>query len=340
MATATIERVLAKPSNLVVVHPTVLLSVVDHYNRIAQGTKKRVIGVLLGEYGDKGVLEVTNCYAVPFEEDLQEPDVWFFDHIYHEEMFGMMRKINGKEKIIGWYSTGPSSKKNDIQINEIIRRYNTLPVFVIIKVQETHQIGLPTEAYFTREEVDDEGNMQRQFIHVPSSIGATEAEEVGVEHLLRDIKDASQGPLSKRVTDKVAGLKVLASKLQEMQEYLVKVISGQYRYNQSIINNFQDIFNLLPNLKIEEMVRNFSVKSNDYMYVIYVSNLVRSILSLHDLVNNKIQMKEIEVETSKKEKEREEELAKKKEEEAKKKVEEALKKNEETKPQGDPTKDK
>lgn len=33
----------------------------------------------------------------------------------------------------------------------------------------------------------------RQFIHIPSSIGATEAEEVGVEHLLRDIKDASLG---------------------------------------------------------------------------------------------------------------------------------------------------
>ena len=66
---------------------------------------------------------------------------------------------------------------------------------------------------------------------MPSSIGATEAEEVGVEHLLRDIKDASQGQLSKKVGDKVAGLKVLASKLQEMQEYLTKVISGQYRYN-------------------------------------------------------------------------------------------------------------
>ena len=114
---------------------------------------------MLGEYADKGVLDVTNCYAVPFEEDLQEPDVWFFDHIYHEEMFNMMRKINGKEKIIGWYSTGPQSKKADIQINEIIRRYNTQPVFVIIKVQESHQIGLPTEAYFTQEEVDDEGNL-------------------------------------------------------------------------------------------------------------------------------------------------------------------------------------
>merc|ERR1712226_681030 len=121
---------------------------------------------------------------------------------------------------------------------------------------------------------------------------------------------------------------------------LQKVISGEYRYNQSIIDNYQDIFNLLPNLKVEEMVRSFSVKSNDYMYVIYVSALIRSILSLHDLINNKIQMKEIETENSRKEKEREAEIARKKEEEAKKKVEEALKKSEGTKPEGDPTKDK
>ena len=75
------------------------------------------------------------------------------------------------------------------------------------------------------------------------------------------------------------------------------------------------------------------------MYVIYVSSLIRSILSLHDLVNNKIQMKEIETENARKDKEREEELAKKKEEEAKKKVEAALKKAEEHKPTGDPTKE-
>ena len=134
---------------------------------------------------------MTNCYAVPFEEDLDEPDVWFFDHIYHQEMFNMMRRINGRERIIGWYSTGPKSKKNDIQINEILRRFNTMPVFVICRVQDTQQIGLPTTAYFTREEIDQDGNLKRQFVHIASSIGATHAEEVGVEHLLRDIKDAS-----------------------------------------------------------------------------------------------------------------------------------------------------
>ena len=184
-------KVDASPSKIVSVHPTVLLSVVDHYNRLAKDTKKRVIGTLLGEYGDNGVLEVTNCYAVPFEEDKDEPSIWFFDHIYHEQMFNMMRRINGREKIIGWYSSGPKIRKPDIQINEILRRYNSQPVFVVCNVQEENSISLPTEAYFTQEEVDDEGNVKRQFTHVPSSIGATEAEEVGVEHLLRDIKNAA-----------------------------------------------------------------------------------------------------------------------------------------------------
>lgn len=71
-----------------------------------------------------------------------------------------------------------------------------------------------------------------------------------------------------------------------------------------------------------------SVKSNDYMNVIYISSLIRSVISLHNLINNKIATKEIESDNQKKEKEREEDHKKKKEEEARKKVEEALKKSE------------
>ncbi len=46
----------------VVLHPLVLLSVVDHYGRAAKDTKKRVVGVLLGEHS-KGVVDVTNSFA-------------------------------------------------------------------------------------------------------------------------------------------------------------------------------------------------------------------------------------------------------------------------------------
>ena len=78
-------------------------------------------------------------------------------------------------------------------------------------------------------------------------------------------------------------------------------------------------------MKLEETVRNFSVKNNDYMYVIYVSSLIRSILSLHDLINNKIKAKEIEAENAQKEAEK---IAneKKAKEEAEKRKEEQKKK--------------
>lgn len=49
------------PDNIVV-HPLVLLSVVDHYNRVAKSTKKRVVGVLLGQWKGRTV-NVANSYA-------------------------------------------------------------------------------------------------------------------------------------------------------------------------------------------------------------------------------------------------------------------------------------
>ena len=44
---------------------------------------------------------MTNCYALPFEEDPKHSNVWFLDHTYHETMFNMFRKINAKEKFLG-----------------------------------------------------------------------------------------------------------------------------------------------------------------------------------------------------------------------------------------------
>lgn len=51
----------------VVVHPLVLLSVVDHFNRMGKiGNQKRVVGVLLGSWRPKGVLDVSNSFAGKF----------------------------------------------------------------------------------------------------------------------------------------------------------------------------------------------------------------------------------------------------------------------------------
>ena len=56
------EQMAPVPPKKVVLHPLVLLSVVDHYNRVAKDSRKRVVGVLLGEV-HKGQVDVSNSFA-------------------------------------------------------------------------------------------------------------------------------------------------------------------------------------------------------------------------------------------------------------------------------------
>jgi len=277
----------------VVVHPLVLLSTVDHYNRVAKDTNKRVVGVLLGTVS-KGVVDVTNSYAVPFEEDDLNASIWFLDHNFHENMWSMFKKVNARENVIGWYSTGPKIKPADLEINELFRRYTPNPVLVIIEVQPK-ELGIPTKAYVAVEEANEETQETKMaFQHIPSEIGALEAEEVGVEHLLRDVKDTTISTLATRIHDKLSSLKSLISHLHEMNVYLQHVVDGKLPVNHQIIAHLQDIFNLSPNLNVEQLVKSFSVKTNDSLLVIYLSSLIRSVIALHNLIINKLQYREAE----------------------------------------------
>ena len=50
--------------------------------------------------------------------------------------------------------------------------------------------------------------------------------------------------------------------------------------NHQIIYKLQDIFNLLPNLNVEQLVKAFAVKTNDMMLAIYLSSIIRVGLGL------------------------------------------------------------
>lgn len=273
----------------VVVHPIVLLSVVDHYNRVAKGTTKRVVGTLLGEVWDFK-MHITNCFAVPFEEDPRDPAVWFLDHNFHENMYAMFKKVNAKERIVGWYSTGPKIKPSDLSIHELYRRYCPEPVLVVMDVHPK-ELELPMEAYYSIEEATSDEVFKRTFLHVQSTVGAVEAEEVGVEHLLRDIKNASASTLAVRVGDKVTALKGLVAKIRDISSYLGDVVTGKLPMNPEIIYNLQEIFNLLPDQDNEEMVKSFATTTNDMMMALYLGSMLRSTLALHNLINNKIENK-------------------------------------------------
>ncbi|KAL4497934.1 hypothetical protein ABPG72_014791 [Tetrahymena utriculariae] len=281
---------------LVAVHPLVLLSVVDHFNRVAKQSKnKRVVGVLLGQKS-QGKADVTNCYAIPFDEDPKQPNIWFVDHIYHETMFNMFKKVNAREKVLGWYTTGKHFKQHDIQINEVFKKYCPNPILLIVDVQHEDKLALPTETYSAVDEVSKNGEIIQTFVHLPSTVEAFEPEEIGVEHLLREIRDVSVNTLTNQVTDKIQALKGMMGKIQQIKLYIEAVLGGKVQAKNDILFKIQEILNLLPNLNNPEIIKSFASKNNDQMFVLYICSLSKSIISLHSLINNKLQNKEAELE--------------------------------------------
>jgi 26S proteasome regulatory subunit N8 len=141
-------------------------------------------------------------------------------------------------------------------------------------------------------------------VHTPSIIEAEEAEEIGVEHLLRDIRDVAVGTLSTRITSQLQSLQGLHLRLRDIGSYLQKVLVKELPVNHTILGNLQDVFNLLPNLGTapakkgasatgfddhSELARAMSIKTNDQLMSIYLSSLIRAITAFHDLIENKIQ---------------------------------------------------
>merc|ERR1711870_183057 len=244
--------------------------------------------------------------------------VWFVDHNFHENMFAMFKKVNQKERVVGWYSTGPRIKPSDLSIHELYRKYCPEPVLVVMDVQPK-DLELPMEAYYSVQEQTSDEVFKRTFLHVQSTVGAFEAEEVGVEHLLRDIKNASASTLAVRVGDKIAALKGLSMRLKEISQYLSSVVAGKLPANQEIIYQLQEIFNLLPDQDTEELVKSFAMETNDMMLALYLGSILRSTVALHNLINNKIKNKKLkEKKMEDKEKEKEKKNEEKKGEDSKK----------------------
>lgn len=223
----------------------------------------------------------------------------------------MFRKVNAKERVVGFYSSGPQIRPNDLRIHDICQRFGDPCVFCLIDIRPNRS-DLPVTAYKVVEQVSTNAGetvVQRAFAHVPSAMGAMEAEEVGVEHLLRDINDPTVSTVASLVKGKLSGLSTLAEKLEECQEYLESVVASDHtQVNQEIVANLQTIVNLLPNLD-SDLVRGMIVKTNDMHMNIYIASLIRSVIALHDLVNNKIRYGEDGVENPKDDEKKDEDVA-------------------------------
>jgi 26S proteasome regulatory subunit N8 len=276
------------PPTRVAIHPIVLLSIADHHNRVVQCLpNKRVVGILLGDEF-RGQVNVVHCFAVPFEEDLSDPKVWFIDTNYIDDMYELHRRVTLKEKIVGWYSSKATVSPNDLDVHHLIRRYIPHPVFATTDVGVCDSHEIPVSSYIGAEIVRPDGQpIVTSFQNVPTVVDFLEVEEIGVEHLLRDIKDVDVSAIGTTLTNSLHGLAALESRLTGISKYLDDVIAQRLPADPEIIGITQSIFNLLPNLALPDTVQSIMTESDQSAFAVFMGQLCRSVVAVHELVNHR-----------------------------------------------------
>lgn len=231
--------------------------------------------------------------------------------------------VTAKERPIGFYHSGPRLRSSDMEITELFKRFCPRPVMVIVDVRAhggRGDTGIPTDAYFAVEEIRDDGTAtQRTFTHVPTVIEAEEAEEIGVEHLLRDVSTSGAAgsssllttqSLSNRVSSQLESLRGLHSRLLEISEYLNDVRKGKMPLNHQIIYQVQEIVGLLPQLGGDvDLGKAFRVQVNDQNIMVYLGLIIRTVIALHNLIDNRIANAQQEIDDSKSPEEKRNEAA-------------------------------
>lgn len=165
-----------------------------------------------------------------------------------------------------------------------------------------HSSGLPVSAYVCVEEVHDDGTpTTKTFEHLTSEMGAEEAEEVGVEHLLRDIKDnGAIGSLTDRIQGVQSSIQGLHSHLKDIHVYLGLVLEGKLKPNHQISYLLQNVFNLIPNMESQQFQDAVTVKTSDQLLVMYLGSLVRATIALHNVIDNQLANQKAEKEADEK----------------------------------------
>ncbi|CAH1791841.1 unnamed protein product, partial [Owenia fusiformis] len=261
------------------VHPVVLFSIVDSYERRNEDAR-RVIGTLLGT-ADRGQVEVTNCFTVPHNESEDEVAV---DIEFARNMYELHKKVNPAEVIVGWYSTGPGPDvtEHSVLIHEYYAREAKNPVHLTVDTSlKGSKMG--TKAYVSTPLGVPGKTVGTMFTPVPLDITSYEPERIGVDFLQK----SKYNP--KRTISMVSDLlqvetacERLEEKLANVLQYVDDVLAGKITADNQIGRTLLDLVNSVPKIDPEEFEEMLNSNMKDLLMVVYLSNLTRTQLALSE----------------------------------------------------------
>jgi len=256
----------------ITIHPVALFSILDHYLRRTDA-QDRVIGTLLGTRTDNGV-EVRSSFAVLHSETDEQVAV---DMDYHRTMYELHHKVNPKEVIVGWYSTGSNLNTYSALIQNFYSQetapHQAIHVAVNTGIEEGQDSGV--KAFISSPVGVFPKPENCVFVPVPVELRFEDAERSGLD-LLINTSTSSTSTSSQPVSDLEIIERALLSvtnMLERVVTYVQAVLSGERKGDPAIGRYLMDTLGA----STDDLEKGgFTASLQDTLMISYLANLVRS----------------------------------------------------------------
>jgi len=308
--------------NCVVVHPLVLLSVLDHHTRRQEGAG-RVIGTLLGRRdGDK--VEVTNCFPVPHAERGDEEVAIGKD--FNRQMLALHIRCNPSETVIGWYATAfpaatatdvdaenntnipsatspfpsitdTSSLIHDFYASECDGTVIDAPVHLFVDTSLTTD-SISLRAYKSSAITLGDEPLANMFHELRLVLKSNESERIAVNEMIRaqegksnsaetagDAEEGNKTLSSSSTTSLQISMEKLLEMLETASDYVHRVVEGKIPADDGMGRQIADTLSSVPRVRPEAFEKMFSNSLQDLLMVTYLSNITRTQLTIAEKLN-------------------------------------------------------
>lgn len=260
------------------IHPTVVFSIIDSYERRNE-KMTRVVGTLLGT-NIQGNIEVTDCFVVPHRDG----DEVALDVEFARNSMLAYKKINPAVVIVGWFSTGYDIPTGSCLIHEYYARETSSPIHLTIDT--TLRNNKPEiKAYFSTEIGIPDRKQGTIFVPIPIDTISYDSERLAID-LLQEGKFTTKRtikPGMDLVNLKLA-LDDIYKMLNSILDYVDKVLAGKSPMDSNIGRNLIKIIDSIPLLDPQTFDTLMTNQMNDLLMVTYLSNLVKAQLALNEKI--------------------------------------------------------
>ncbi|KAI5665682.1 hypothetical protein M9H77_15535 [Catharanthus roseus] len=263
------------------VHPLVIFNICDCFVR-RPDQSERVIGTLLGSVLPDGNVDIRNSYAVPHNES---SDQVALDIDYHHNMLLSHQKVNPKEVIVGWFSTGFGVTGGSALIHDFYSREVTNPIHLIVDTGFTNGAAAIKAFVSVGLSLGDQ-QLAAQFQEIPLDLRMVEAERVGFDILKTPMVDKLPSDLE----GMEASMERLLALIDDVYKYVDDVVEGHVAPDNSIGRFIADTVASIPKLPPQAFDKLVNDSLQDQLLLLYLSSITRTQLTLAEKLNTAAQI--------------------------------------------------